>query len=451
MALVERGGALGRRGRAGGAAAALVTSIISRYGRRIGNEAMQALNDAAMQAVENGPRTVTLYLERWAQEFRTQLGQEAMSIANNVGNAITGAARQGHEAFRTMTGQDHDIVELIDENAPDPTQGMEIDNGPPAIEAARAASAPGGGNSGVSKETPISTYPSLSYGIQETHTTILPWTGWCSMVLPDTAAPLQLKIRMNSPYKMLDVTTGNTGATIAKYIYNKAIKEDGSFAPVDFPDAITGNGAAVNQRPAWRAYWAQQYSYYTVLGCEYKITIINPDIQLGGDVIIAKQMDSYSGAETATGNIMPLTYLTDALAYKNITWYNVENNNSNSGKNVQIISGTYKPGSIKRNIVNDGDVKTWTSTGSRNVAGGSSDDGAPPTLSEILTINAWRSPMAYAAPKGVNVQIELKYIVQYKDLRQQARYPARIGGDAGIQVNLGTSQTQIGNPYQQFA
>ena len=58
----------------------------------------------------------------------------------------------------------------------DPGQ-MEIDNGDGNVNmmAARSGAASGGPGGGVSKETPISNYPSLSYGIQETHTTILPW------------------------------------------------------------------------------------------------------------------------------------------------------------------------------------------------------------------------------------------------------------------------------------
>ena len=40
-----------------------------------------------------------------------------------------------------------------------------------------------GGMNSVSKETPISSYPNLSYGLPETHTTIIPWTGWITSSL----------------------------------------------------------------------------------------------------------------------------------------------------------------------------------------------------------------------------------------------------------------------------
>ena len=69
------------------------------------------------------------------------------------------------------------------------------------------AAAPGAGNA-VSKETMVSPYPSLSYGLQETHTTVLPWTGWFSVCNLDKEAPVQLPIRMNSPIDMVNIACG---------------------------------------------------------------------------------------------------------------------------------------------------------------------------------------------------------------------------------------------------
>lgn len=97
------------------------------------------------------------------------------------------------------------------------------------MESARA-SAPMGGNA-VSKETPISPYPGLSYGLQETHTTILPWTGWITAGGLDKNTPLQLKIRMNSPYDMLDCTLTTIGTTdgarlTTKGLYNSPLDPD---------------------------------------------------------------------------------------------------------------------------------------------------------------------------------------------------------------------------------
>lgn len=326
----------------------------------------------------------------------------------------------------------------------------------PEAEARMAVGGPsGGGNNQVSKETPISTYPSLSYGLQETHTTILPWTGWCSVYGLTTGTPVQIKLRMNSPYNMFPNTTNNNGAALAKGIYNKVINNSGSLASsATFPELLTNNAAAVNQRPAWRAFWAQQYCYYTVLGCEYKITVQNPNSTRGSTICIGIQQDSYSGTETSTGNVMPQTNLSEVMAFKNIRWEIIDcQSDAGNPNQFKVIAGKYYPGQIKRNIQNDGDVKTWTSTGSRGVAGGSSEDGASPTLSDILTLNFWQAPLAFAdAGYYANMQIELKYIVQYKDLRQQARYPATTGtgADAGFDLNLTQTVITEGSALQRW-
>lgn len=108
---------------------------------------------------------------------------------------------------------------------------IDMDGDPEApTESAMVARGSGPGNT-VSKETPVSPYPSLSYGLQETHTTILPWVGWLTAGGCDKNTPNQLKIRMNSPWDMIDVTTTTIGSTdggrlTTKGIYNSPLDTD---------------------------------------------------------------------------------------------------------------------------------------------------------------------------------------------------------------------------------
>lgn len=178
---------------------------------------------------------------------------------------------------------------------------------------ARAA-APGGANT-VSKETPISQYPSLSYGLQETHTTILPFRTWFSGGYLDHDTPLQAKFRMNSIYDMVGnaYTTLATSGTIgAKAFHTLPVGPGGVHTSgAVFPQ--TPNSGA-NERPQWRDFWAGLYTHYTVLGCKYKITVVNVNNARGADIVVGVQMDSYTDASTATGNIMPLTKYSETLA-----------------------------------------------------------------------------------------------------------------------------------------
>lgn len=320
------------------------------------------------------------------------------------------------------------------------------------VQMAEARASGGSGPSSVSKETPISNYPSLTYGLQETHTTILPWTGWLTAVKGPSSnnwIPQQLKIRMNTPYDMLDVairadpgdgtsfgnegfyavpsTTGAAQATGARY-----------------PERFTTNNTEATERPAWRNFWASIYDFYTVLGCEYQITIKNPHTTAGFNMLCGVQYDTYSDTATSTGNVMPLTRLSEVMAFKNIKWYPIWCNNSNDVErsNITVISGSYKPGQAKRNIVNDGDVKTWTATGT-----------TLPTLKEILTLNFWQHPlneMSTESMSALNIQVDLKYIVQFKDLKQQARYPNTVTADQDISLVLNETNTNA-NGLQRWA
>ena len=370
-------------------------------------------------------------------------------------------------------------TDLINNSAPDPTSGMDIDSTGPVGEASRQALS-SGGNSAVSKETPISNYPSLTYGLQETHTTVLPWTCWLSVGGLDKTTPAQLKLRMNSIYDMMDVTTLALPATgvipTTKGFYSKPFNNDARIVgdnDIIYPEDPGSATTDADEAPQWRNYWDKFYEYYTVLGCEYEIILFNPasqpmvkffglesktvtgtpgftapavsvPIQVGmynTDIVVATQFDTYTDTVGYTGNHMPLANYADIRYYKNIQWTPVK------GGSKAVIRGTYKPGQAKRNVKNDGDAKTWTAVGTG------------PNFKEILTLNFFMDPFfngqymdtfendgGYAITANgtnmlgcCNMEINLKYIVQYKDLRVQARYPNTIITDQDILIQLNES------------
>ena len=367
------------------------------------------------------------------------------------------------------------LREIIPENMQD-TNG----NGDePQVAAARSAG--GGGPNGVSKETPIS-LATPSYGLQETHTTILPWTGWITVASIDKSTPVQVAIRLNGIWDMVDGTMPaavNPGAPMTKGIYFDPAGSDGlnSVASVQYPTRFAPSTATVTERPQWRDFWASIYDYYTVLGCEYEIIVTNPTnhydsvilngpdtaaygetatatnmgavdlapavqvpIQLSANAVCAVHIDTNSTLTTTTGNVMPQTNYREVRYFKNIRWERI---NDKHGTN--IIRGTYKPGQAKRNIVNDGDVKTWTRTTATVPANG--EPVQTPNLREILTLNFWQDPLNNTnKPVSLNIEMNLKYIVQFKDLKQQARYPNRITTDQDITLTLSKDQTAPGNP-----
>lgn len=425
----------------------LITEIIRQSASELSTDQRERLAAMAGQLVRQGAEGLRTLPSAFSQLAR-QLPEHARAI-QDAGRNIINAASDGRLSDDGMRSGERGIVRSPEGPLTDLTGGedMEIDGeGPP--EAAVARIGAGGGGNPVSKETPISSYPSLSYGLQETHTTILPWTGWVSVPFTTTGVPTILELRMNTPYDFFvtgvtQVAANVTPAPIAAALYNKPMQPDGTIlTAVAFPQGIN-NGTAVEQ-PAWRQFWGQLYEYYTVLGCEYKITIINPVTTAGASGIIGQSYESYSTTAGATGNTTPTSNLYDMMALKGMQFTVVDENGGSPLQNRTVIQGRYKPGQAHRNIVNDGDVKTWTKTDFDNVAAGL------PTLTEILRLYFWRGALATTNVGGCNMQIELKYIVQFKDLRANAKWPVSTGAGANIVTNLTPVNTAIGTALQRW-
>lgn len=318
----------------------------------------------------------------------------------------------------------------------DAERAMEVDSGPGGEEVSAARAAGGAGPSAVSKETPISPYPSLSYGVQETHTTILPYRGYASFGMLDHDTPLQLRIRTNSINDMMltQLTALAAGQTIAgKAFHTLPVGPGGANeSGAVFPVTLT-SGAKTNERAQWRDWWALQYEYYTVLGMKYKFIVHNTGNARGGDIEVCINDDTYSATVGTTGNITPATKYIEMKAFKNQRWYFVEaaSSESNTEINQVVISGIFKPGQGRRNIQNDGDVKTWTPVDTI------------PNLNEILNVNLFKAGLNYTTPVKTcgNISIELDYIVQFKDLKERLRYPHTLAGTDPISIQ--SSNTDV--------
>lgn len=312
----------------------------------------------------------------------------------------------------------------------------------------------GGGPNPQSKETPISPYPTLTYGLQETHTTILPFTFWFSSACHTTGAPAVMKIRLNSIYDFIttpvDGTLASGAVPVTATCYGRPIAPDGKGASNAFPETIN-NGTYV-ETPYWRNYWAQLYEYYTVLGCEYKITTECVNTSSGFSAMLGHTIDSWSDTATETGNITPTTNLSEAMSLKGMKFDILRGARpENGGQQYTVIQRRYIPGQARRNIVNDGDVKTWTKT----AFNGTSPENYVPTLKETLNLYYWRAPLANIVSSNTevtacNTQVELKWIVQFKDLRNLPRYPVTTPAGTSVITNITNTRTDAGNPIARW-
>lgn len=350
---------------------------------------------------------------------------------------------EADEWWNDQSGQE--VIAMAEKAASDDPMGEEV--------SARSGAA--GGPNPQSKETPISRYPTLTYGLQETHTTILPFTFWFSSACHTTGVPAVMKIRLNSIYNFItspvDGALASGGIPVTATNYSRPIAPDGKGSNHMFPEGI--NDGTYVEAPYWRNYWAQLYEYYTVLGCEYKITTGCVNTSSGFAAIVGHTIDSWSDTAAESGNITPTTNLSEAMSLKGMQFDVLPAARpENGGQQMTVIQRRYIPGQAKRNIVNDGDVKTWTKT----AFNGTSPENFVPTLKETLNLYFWRAPLANIVSSNTevtacNTQVELKWIVQFKDLRNLPRYPVTTPAGTSVITNITNTRTDIGNPIARWA
>lgn len=284
----------------------------------------------------------------------------------------------------------------------------------------------------VSKETPVSIPPTITYGLQNTHTTILPFrtylTGITSVNSENEYNGTNFTLRLNSIYNVignsLSDATATAGITADGMWASRGVTTgsmlssytNANYRLFNYPIVgVVDDGTVSLEGPWWRDYWANIYQYYTVLGAKYRITFENPIGESGNNVVIAHYLQSSTDGE---GGVPSAATLPELQAYKQINWKRVGPRAyaTTDSSSTAIISGQYKPGMIQHNVKNDGDVKLWTQVSTA------------PTLNDTLEMVLLPDPLIHGTwnanyKLAVNICVEVDYIVQFKDLERRARYP----------------------------
>lgn len=285
---------------------------------------------------------------------------------------------------------------------------------------AKAGPAPKASSLGkLTEETPILPH-APEYGLPETYTALLPLTTWFSVCNVDKASAVLMEVNMNTPVNPIISSIGNTpsgGSAYQKGLFN-GVTEATSTWPTNitpYPNSAGGTNPTGAEVCAWRTYFEKLYDVYTVLGCQWKLTIQTSTATMGNCAAIGVGYNSY-GSSGGTSGVFPTgqTYA-DVSRWKDVKWTIVEDNRE--ATKTTVLTGTYRPGQNKRNVTNDQDVNTWTLCEST------------PSFKEELQLMFFKAPLAPSNTLNMNCQLELKYIVQYKDLKTQIRYPYN-GGTA---------------------
>lgn len=301
------------------------------------------------------------------------------------------------------------VVEDIDES---------MDSSESEVQAqASRAMAPSSG--GMVKETPI-TRAVPEYGLPSTHTAILPYTTYFSVICNDAHSDpaIRFQFRLNSIIDpvVTTPTVPTASAAFAAGIFNQPVTSgpNATTWPATaraFPRTL---GAAAAEAAQYQNWFTAMYRYYTVLGCEYTITVMNARQRRSSNIAVATYIDTFSANNNSQIHPTGAT-MADMEHWPDVRFYQVdgtgEADNFDTRKTIQ---GQYKTGAAFRNVENDEDVRTWTRT---NVV---------PAYQENMTIafarswmNDWVDELSMAL-----VRVQLRYIVQFKDLITPFRWPA---------------------------
>ena len=157
---------------------------------------------------------------------------------------------------------------------------------------------------------------------------------------------------------------------------------------------------------AWVPYCHQLYQKYHVLKCIYDITFENTDEVRGNRFSVF--MKKYG--EQAFPSL-DYEYEVDNHN-SDIKTLDTNRNAAHNSKSSVTYNGTYQAGDYGEDVINDALHEIWTSVGSQ------------PLYSEGLefTVRRHRTQAAAVGFQNIYVRMNVKYIVQFKDLKQQFRW-----------------------------
>lgn len=351
----------------------------------------------------------------------------------------------------------------MSENAGDANESGRV-----VSEARAAAFQPGGAslNNAVGRTTPVANIPPS-----------FPWKNTCEAVLEhhgcvawigitkSGSTDAYLKIRMNTykePYVNSNGTIGGTGTAswttpqgnqfgnnvIGRYLMtpgsNGGLLEKLFHRSLDpFDDRLFPNNSFNDPVVAGYEYYNAHYAAYTVTKVEWTVRIEVPfeSVQglwttdnspttgnLYGNLNTANLQHSklppcetsiraFTTYATSGDTISGINTPTNGHVLEMERWQNAfENKVTIPINGTRVIKGTWYPGKVNHNPLNDSDIEVWSPTGSVPGAG---------HLEHLVLLLRERANSNSAANTyfSANLAINLKYFVQFKDRKTEIQFP----------------------------
>lgn len=395
-------------------------------------------------------------------KVRKQMAANKQDTVVEVGND---AKRQFEEAFGHLRGpnkeprtdepdddtdiedtQDMDDIPGDSQSNPPPSTNMDMD-----VETTAAGTRSfGPSNTGTGNhETQVSPYPRIERNpFSETRTVALNHTAYFSAMRVDKTSPVVLRVRLNSPYEfyknnVLTAQTINSNKT--KGLSNCCSQEFNAQNPQtfnlnnQFPSTIIGSVAktatetssgaipAAHVRPAFQTHYDAMYENYHLVQTNYVIELESATND-GNCQSYCFEYDNVYTLSSAGQEIPQGETLSNYLKYPHLKTHRF------GGRRIgdptekyyrKTLKGTWTYNKFHHNVRNDDNIKTWYPVGA---------EPTPEWVEEKMLLfmsddfaqgeggGSGRGKMSF------NIKVHLEFIVQYKDLQRNSRFP--LLGDA---------------------
>lgn len=209
------------------------------------------------------------------------------------------------------------------------------------------------------------------------------------------------------------------------------------------------DGAAV---PAYRRWYAKMYQYAHCMETDWRVTYFSGDMnEEFQNIRVYEGLDCQSDGNTDTIPIDRELGTVDHWPY--LKKHDVICRTESKACQQYVISGTWNPNKQHpmKMVANEEDVKTWTKLNATDFADRTTN------YREDVTLLHYSHPDSFNNAAFVNVRVDLRYKIQFKDLSNSLRWPSNVSTlqltnlDC-IQIPYPTQTTSIaGNPERVWA
>jgi hypothetical protein len=341
------------------------------------------------------------------------MGRGALSpkrLRGNKGGAkVPTEGRHAPVDFTTVRrNQPHEIPLPTDPNTPEPIPNDESEDDDMMQSAVNMAQAFSSGGNHRGHETQITKAPFVEHpGFSNTRTVELAGSFETICQLTGSTGVMNMSFRTTALTDVIpSFSTLAFASTGTRFTYNN---ENG----VDFAQGInTTTLPAEAFNLGWYNMYADLYDKYAVLGCHYEVTIKNRSEVRGDDAMVFMTTLGVDDFPTNVG-------VTEMLSQNLGNIKRVYSGRNTPGDDLRLtkFSGYYRPGDFKDKIVEDANVQIWTNVG------------AVPTHRELIFFRFMKATdsahTSNTHQTNLYLQVRLKYIVQFKDLKEKFRFPTK--------------------------